>query len=274
MSLYEEDRARLRRQVSKQAIALAMQGRWQEVVVVNKTLLENFPDDIDTYNRLGRAYMELGDYAHAREAYEKAMNLDPYNTIAQKNLGRLSLLGGSTIAQEGRLQKVEPLQFIKEVGKAGVVNLLSLARPEFLAKLVTGAGVNLRIDGANLAVDTITGEYIGQVEPRHGQRLVKLIEGGNQYSAAIVSATTEGSVTVIIREIYQDPSLAGRLSFPPKESEPTHWAPVGDRMIRRELEYEESLPGESSYTIVGGEEGEETEVFLDDTSESDEENEE
>jgi hypothetical protein len=270
MSLHEEDKIRLRRQASKQAIALAMQGRWQEVVTANKTLLENFPDDIDAYNRLGRAYMELGDYAHAREAYEKAISFDPYNTIAQKNLGRLSLLSGSSTNREVQLQKVEPLQFIKEVGKAGVVNLLSLARPEVLAKLVTGAVVNLRIDGPKLAADTLTGEYIGQVEPRHGQRLIKLMEGGNQYSAAIVSATAEGNVTVIIREIYQDPSLTGRLSFPSKEAEPVHWTPAGDRMIRRELEYEESLPGESSYTIVGGEEGEETEVFLDETTEPEE----
>jgi hypothetical protein len=274
MSYHEEDKTRLRRQVSKQAIALAMQGRWQEVVTANKTLLENFPDDIDAYNRLGRAYMELGDYTHAREAYEKTISLDPYNAIAQKNLDRLSLLRGSAKKKQVQPQKVEPLQFIKEVGKAGVVTLVSLARPEVLAKLVTGAVVNLRIKGANLFVDNVAGENIGQVDPRHGQRLAKLMEGGNQYSAAIVSATTEGNVTVIIREIYQDPSLTGRLSFPPKEVEPAHWAPVGDRMIRRELEYEESLPGEPSYTIVGGEEGEETEVFLEETSESEEESEE
>ena len=274
MSYHEEDKARLRRQVSKQAIALAMQGRWQEVVTANKTLLENFPDDIDAYNRLGRAYMELGDYTHAREAYEKTISLDPYNTIAQKNLTRLSLLGGSSKKKQSQPQKVEPLQFIKEVGKAGVVNLVSLARPEILAKLVTGAVVNLRIEGANLVIDNVAGEYIGQVDPRHGQRLAKLMEGGNQYSATIVSATTEGNVTVIIRELYQDPSLVGRLSFPPKEAEPAHWTPVGDRMIRRELEYEESLPGEPSYTIVGGEEGEETEVFLEESPEAEEESEE
>jgi hypothetical protein len=78
----------------------------------------------------------------------------------------------------------------------------------------------------------------------------------------------------MIRETYQDPSLAGRLSFPQRETEPAHWTPVGDRMIRRELEYEESLPGESSYTIVGGEEGEEAEVFVEESTDNDEENEE
>jgi hypothetical protein len=274
MTYREEDKSRLKRQVSKHAVALAMQGRWQEVVVANKALLETFPDDIDAFNRLGRAYVELGEYALAKEAYESSIKLDPYNSIAQKNLNRLSLLNKSAGTAEARLQKVDPQTFIKEVGKAGVVNLISLARPEVLAKLVTGAALNLRIDGTNLMVDNGAGEYVGQVEPRHGLRLVKLTEGGNKYSAAVVSASAECPVSIIINETYQDPSQAGRLSFPQRDSEPTHWTPAGDRMIRRELEYEESLPGDASYTIVGGEEGEEPEVFVEESSESDEENEE
>ncbi len=274
MTYKEEDKSRLRRQVSKQAIALAMQGRWQEVVSANKTLLESFPDDIDAFNRLGRAYMELGEYALAKQAYESAIRLDPYNSIAEKNLNRLSLLRGSPATKEAKLQKVDPQTFIKEVGKAGVVSLVSLARPEVLAKLVTGEALKLRINGVNLLVDNAASQYVGQVDPRHGQRLVKLMEGGNKYTAAVVSATAEGNVSVIINETYQDPSQAGRLSFPQRDGEPSHWTPAGDRMIRRELEYEESLPGEASYTIVGGEEGEEPEVFVEETSDSDEEEEE
>jgi len=132
--------------------------------------------------------------------------------------------------------------------------------------------VNLKIDGPNLIVENGQGEYLGVVEPKHGQRLIKLIEGGNKYSAAIVSSTEE-AITVIIRETYQDPSQAGRLSFPSREVE-SHWPHVGDRIIRRELEYEESLTGEPSYTVIGAEEGEDTEIFLEESSEAEEEAEE
>jgi hypothetical protein len=274
MAYREEDKSRLRRQAGRQAIALAMQGRWAEVVAANKTLLDSFPDDIDAYNRLGRAYMELGDYPAARESYRKSIKLDPYNTIAQKNLTRLSLLKGSATPPDPSLQKVEPQQFIKEVGKAGVVSLVALSRPEVLAKLVTGAVLTLRVDGTSLLVDNGLGEYVGKVDPKHGQRLIKLTEGGNRYSAAVVSAAAEGNVTVIIREIYQDPSQTGRLSFPQRDTKPGLWNPTGDRMIRRELEYEESLPGEPSYTIVGGDEGEESEVFVEESADGDEDNEE
>jgi len=77
MTYREEDKSRLKRQVSKHAVALAMQGRWQEVVVANKALLETFPDDIDAFNRLGRAYVELGEYALARKHTQAPSNWTP-----------------------------------------------------------------------------------------------------------------------------------------------------------------------------------------------------
>ena len=136
MSYHEEERTRLRRQSSKKAIALAMQGRWREAVAANMRLLESFPNDVDAYNRLARAYMELGEYSLAKEAYERAIELDPYNTIARKNLSRLSHLGETSVGSEVGFDRVEPHQFIEEVGKAGVVNLCRLAPAEILAKTV------------------------------------------------------------------------------------------------------------------------------------------
>ncbi len=254
MSYLEGEQTRLRRQSSKLAVTLAMEGRWREAVAANKSLIDNFPNDVDAHNRLGRAYMELGEYSLAREAYEKAMELDPYNIIAKRNLQRLSRLGDTVVTLGDSFQKVAPQQFIEEVGKAGVVNLHRLAPPEILAKTVDGSTVKLRADGPSLVAENSFGEYLGQVEPKHGQRLIKMIEGGNKYTAAIVSSTEE-AVTVIIKEVYQDPSQAGRLSFPPKgmESVRTYVGDrLGDRIIRRKLEYEEALPEESGYAIVGG----------------------
>ncbi len=269
MSYQEVERTRIRRQSSKQAIALAMQGQWREAVAANKSLLESFPNDADAYNRLGRAYMELGEYSLAREAYERAIELDPYNTIAQKNLNRLSHLGETAASSEGGFHKVEPQHFIEEVGRAGVVNLCYLAPPGILAKTVAGGRANLKIDGTSLVVENKHGEYLGQVEPKHGQRLIKLMGGGNKYTATIISSTEE-AVTVIIREVYQDLSQAGRLSFPPKGSE-SFRPNVGDRIIRRELESEEALLGEPSYTIIGGElDGEEAELLSEESPDDDE----
>jgi hypothetical protein len=231
MAYQEEEQVRLRRQRSKQAIALAMQGRWREAVSANQEIIASFPHDVDAYNRLGRAYIELGDYAQAKEAYQRTIEFDPYNIIAQKNLRRLPYLGEGGSAGSDR---AEPQQFIEETGKAGVVSLYRLAPPELLARMAAGNKVYLKRDGPGLNVTNARSDYLGQVEPRHAQRLIKLMEGGNQYTAAIVSAA-EDRVLVIIREVYQDPSQAGLLSFPPRGGESLR-PYLSDKMLRRELE--------------------------------------
>ncbi len=271
MSYKEEDKAKLKRQSGRQSIALAIEGKWREAIDANKAIIENFPNDVNAYNRLGRAYTELGDYAQARSAYEKAIEIDAYNSIAKKNLSRLSLLGEAGTGHEGH--KIEPQQFIEEVGKAGVVNLTHVASAEVLAKMVAGEAVVLKVDGANLAVQNDNGERLGQVGSKTGQRLVKLMEGGNKYTAAIVSVSEE-SVTVIIREVFQDPSQAGKFSFSPRESEglrPYVSGWLGERIVRREIEEEKSTEGRS-FIIVGGEEAEaDQEILVDEPGEDTEE---
>ena len=216
--------------------------------------------------------MELGDYSLARAAYEKAIELDPYNNIARKNLSRLSRLGETVVSPEGGVHKIEPQQFIEEVGKAGVVSLYRLAPPQILARMVAGERLNLKVDGSSLLVENDRGEYLGQVGSKHGQRLVKLMEGGNQYAAAIVSAAEE-AVTVIIREVFQHPSQAGRLSFSPRGTEgfrtyTSGW--LGERIIRRELE-DEKAPEGTSFIIVGGEEIEaDTEILVEESGDDEE----
>ncbi len=243
MAYQEEEQVRLRRQRSKYAIALAMQGRWREAVAANEEIIRSFPNDVDAYNRLGRAYIELGEYSQAKEAYGRAIELDSYNVIAQKNLRRLSYLGEAVVGSEADSDRAEPQHFIEETGKAGVVDLYHLAPREILARMVAGDRVYLKIDGSGLTVENGRGEYLGQVEPKHGQRLIKLMAGGNQYTAAIVSST-EDRVAVIIREVYQDPSQAGQLSFPSKGVEGLR-PYLSDKMLRRELEYMEALAEES-----------------------------
>lgn len=250
MPYQEEEQVGQRWRRSRQAVALAMEGRWREAVSANQSLIENFPSDVNAYNRLGRAYMELGEYSQAEEAYRRAMEHDPYNVIAKKNLERLSHLGRAAVSSQGDSDKVEPQQFVEETGKAGLVKLYHLATPEIVAKMGAGDKVYLKVDGSNLIAENAQGEYLGRVDLGHEQRLLKLMGGGNKYSAAIVSSM-EGIVNIIVREVYQDSSQAGRPSFPAKEFKSPR--PYVTDKVRREIEEYEEREEELGYTIVGGE---------------------
>jgi hypothetical protein len=249
MTREDEKLLRFKQQRSKDAIDLAMQAHWQEAVDVNKEIIESFPEDVDTFNRLGRAYMELGHYAQAKEAYRRSVKLDPYNAIANRNLRRLNDLK-ETVKAVVETDKVEPQQFIEEIGKAGVVALNDLAPKEKRALTVAGDKAVIKINGSSLAVENGRGEYLGKVEPKHAQRLIRLMLGGNKYSAVVVKSTAE-RMTVMVRETYQHPSQAGKLSFPPRGMEEFR-SYVGDKLLKLEPEDEEE--NESGYTIIGGDE--------------------
>jgi tetratricopeptide (TPR) repeat protein len=266
MTPNDEKLARYKEQRSKEAIDLAMQARWQEAVDVNRELIESFPDDVETYNRLGRAYMELGKFAKAKEAYRKTVKLEPYNAIANRNLRRLNDLK-ETDKTEVETEKFEPEQFIEEIGKAGVVTLVDLAQKEKRALTVAGDKANIKLNGSYLTVENGRGEYLGKVEPKQAIRLIRLILGGNKYSAVVVKSAADG-MTIMVRETYQHPSQAGKLSFPPKGME--EFRTFGtDRLIKAASEEED----DSGYTIIGGDEvevlPEEAEVD-DDTGNDDE----
>ena len=248
MTYHEEEQVKLKRQSSKHAITLAMEGRWREAAATNLSIIDNFPNDVDAHNRLGRAYMELGEYAQAKDSYTRALELDPYNAIAKKNVERLARLGEQTPVLENEARTIDPHHFIEEVGKAGVVTLSNLASPQIQARMVAGDQVYLKINGASLTVENSRGEYLGEVDYKYAQRLIKLMEGGNKYSAAIVSSS-DNVITVIIREIYQHPSQAERLSFPRRMTdEPRSY--VSDRMLKRQPEREGTVAEEFGYTII------------------------
>lgn len=247
MAYSKEELARIRRRGSERAIALAIQGRWREAIAVNENLIKNFTNNVDAYNRLGRAHMELGEYPEARQAYGRALELDPYNVIARKNLKRLQHLGEFRVAGGDSDQRVEPQGFIKETGKAGVLALCRLAPVTVLASVVAGDEVNLKEEGSALVVKTRRDAYLGQVDPKHSKRLIGLINGGNRYNARVVSIT-EDAVSIIIRETYQHPDQLGQLSFPPKGFERTR-PPVGDRLLHYERAYEEA-DEEPGYSII------------------------
>jgi tetratricopeptide (TPR) repeat protein len=204
---------RQRRQLAETAIAHATRGDWEAAVEANKQLLESGPDT-DAYNRLGKALAELGRDAEALEAYEAALARDATNRIAERNVARLRVLvtAKSGKRDNGKPEKASAASFIEEMGKTGHARLINVAPARQLAPLSPGDAVELSLDG-ELLMATVGGVQLGQVEPRVGARLAKLMKGGNRYEAAI-TVLDRDEVRIIIREVFAHPDNFGKVSFP------------------------------------------------------------
>ncbi len=235
-ALPSEDRSRQRRVKAEQAIGLAMKNRWDEAVQVNREILELFPSDVDAFNRLGKALMELGKYAEARDAYTRAAKLDPANGIAVKNLQRLAKVadGGAATPSSTAL---DPRLFIEESGKTAVTQLTDVKRGEAVTKLTAGDHLQLEVRGKQIIVTDLAGNHIGRIEPKLEQDLLRLFGLGNKYAAFVTSAT-EQTVNVIVRETQRSAQMGNRPSFRP--SAPAEVRPYArEGLLRYELEEEE-----------------------------------
>lgn len=203
-----EERTRLKKQMSDQAVKLAISSRWMEAANVNREFLKTFGEDAETFNRLGKALSELGQVTEARDSYSKSLNLEPTNTIARRNLDRLA---GMQDTSEATPSQLDTRLFVEETGTAGVAKLQA-TDPAVAATLDGGDLVDLQVQGNAVNVLTVNGDYVGMLEPKIGLRLSKMMAAGNQYTGAIVSA--EGTLRVMLRETFKHPSMIGKVSFP------------------------------------------------------------
>ncbi len=279
-----------RSQYVDEAIQMAIAGRWEEAADLNKFILEKFGPDEETLNRIGKALTELGKLKEAKESYEKTLQLNPLNLIAQKNRAKLDVL----VQTKGELRsgpaKVDLNLFVEEMGKTVSTTLEDVADPDVHNKVAPGDIAELRIEGDTIVAESVRGVRLGLIEPRLARRLIKFMQGGNRYLAA-VTAAEPGSVRLIIRETYQDPKFVGKPSFPVRRQRAAaEFRPYAkESLLARDLEFpietEEEEGDEDEEGAVGGQriddlddgggaaEDEETIDFSEDADEDDKDDE-
>lgn len=232
---------RQKRQLADQAIAQASAAEWAESAATNRKILELGPD-AEAENRLAKGLWELGELKTAREHYQTALALDPTNRIAERNIDRLKVLmvaaGEQTVpAQAG--SKAPVSIFVEETGKTGFAFLTDLADPRQLAQVNPGDAVELTPEGNRLIAHS-NGVRIGVVEPRVAARLLKLIADGNKYAAGVTSLGDK-DVRIILREIFQDPTNYGKVSFPTAAKSTDLRPYTKGTLVREEMDLEEDL---------------------------------
>ena len=124
--------------------------------------------------------------------------------------------------------------------------------------MAPGDAVELQPSGDGLAVESLEGQYLGEIEPKLGQRLAKLIQGGNRYAVAVTSVQ-EQILVIMIKETYQHRSQHDTISFPNKQPSGGIYSYLGSPPLPADIDMEEEeIELERPPIIDWDEEGEAT----------------
>ncbi len=232
-----------------QAIQTALKGDWDTAILLNKKILKENPNDIETLNRLGLACMVVGKIKDAKTAYQKALSIDNQNPIALKNVKRLTNLHktiGKTLPETPLMSQHITTMFLEENGKTKVIELVNVAEPKVISHLMTGEGVMLHVKRLKIFVLDSQKQYIGMLPGDIGKRLIKLLKGGNTYEACI-KAVVNHRVAIFIKETKQASRFKNQPSFP--STDKTKMTITGKSYVpseKEEKDQEELLDGTDS----------------------------
>lgn len=207
--------------LAQEAISAALCGNWKRAVDVNKLILNKTPDDVDCYNRLARAYAEVGNLQKARSMCQKVLKLDPFNNIALKSLVKWK---GLKKGDTNSAAPSTPQTFLEEPGKTKIVSLLYLGSTNILAKLDAADEVKLDTHSHRVAITTMDNKYIGRLPDDLSARIRNLVKCGNLYQSFIKSVSTN-EVKVFIREVLRVKKMADIASFPSEKIDYVSFTP-------------------------------------------------
>jgi hypothetical protein len=225
-----------RSQYAEDAVQLAIAGKWDEAVKLNRFIIDNFGADEEAQNRLGKALSELGKLKEAKSAYEAALKLNPMNSIAKKNAARINALLHQKEGLKVGGSKVDLNLFVEEMGKTVITTVDAPPSADISSKVAAGDVAELKIEGDGIVAETSRGVRIGALEAKLARRLIKFMRGGNRYQAG-VTAVDGNTVKLIVRETYQDPHFAGKPSFPMRRKREVEFRPyTKESLLTREVE--------------------------------------
>jgi tetratricopeptide (TPR) repeat protein len=226
------------RDLAQEAISYALAGKWQKAVEVNLKIISGNHKDTEAMNRLSRAYAELGKLQKARKIAQEVLILDPFNTIASKSLEKWK---GLKKRDALAAPPSPPETFLEEPGKTKIVSLIHLGGQKILAELDAADEVKLDTHSHRVAVNTISGKYIGRLPDDLSARIKKLTNMGNEYQA-FIKCTDKTDTKIFLKEIKRAPKLSDTPSFPAEKIDYISFTPpelVHKKEERIEIEPEE-----------------------------------
>lgn len=138
----KDDLISQRRRMQTEAVNHALRGEWDKAIEINEEMYRRDNQDVETLNRLAKAYFESGDVDAAKRSYQRVLELNELNPIAKRALAAIDRAGAVLKQQR---EYVDMRNFVIETGKS-ILTTIHVDLPEPVS-LLPGEVVYLRIPG-------------------------------------------------------------------------------------------------------------------------------
>lgn len=237
----------------QEAIDAALNNNWDNALRLNQELVEKYPSDVETINRLARALAEIGKFGQSKKFYQKVLHIDPYNSIAQKNLKRLSAVKKGYLKTNQTTTNIKGDTFLEESGKTETSTLEDTAMPSVLAGLRTGDRVNMTPHRNNITIITANGQRVGRIEDSLAKNIAQNLRAGSRFEAFIKSTSLHNApvgkgnstVEIFIREIHR----SRKITSSPFSSKSSSFTPYVREGALNLLSNQAPVPTEADDTI-------------------------
>lgn len=199
-------------QLEKQAIDNAVNGQWNKAINFNKAIIKIDKKNVETYLRLGFAYLQINKIKKAKKYYLQALKLQPNNNLIKKNLERIKILESKKLTHL-KTFPLDPLLFIDIPGKTKTVSLVNCGPKSVLAKLTIGQRVFLVSKKRKIEIRTEDKEYVGCLPDDLSKRLAIFIKNGGLFSVYIKETSLKNTI-VLLKEEKKGGRMLKFVTFP------------------------------------------------------------
>ncbi len=189
--------------LTQEAIQEAVNGNWERAKKINENILKKSPNDINTLNRLARAFAELGEIEKAQKYSQKVLKIDPKNSIAINCIKKWKSFKKGVINTKKKVTNGRI--FLEIPGKTKIIKLVNLGDIKTLAKLDCGDEVVMVFHPHSVSVTTPDSKYIGRLPDDLAIKFIKQAKDGFSYEAFLKSAQID-SITIFVKEQIVSPN--------------------------------------------------------------------
>lgn len=199
--------------LEQQAIEAAINSEWKKAIELNSAIVKQDSHNIDSYLRLGYAYLQQNNLKGAQRIYKKALRIQPKNILALEHLEKIQILESKNKSKSASTVQYAPDLFLEVPGKTRTIQLVNLGKKEDLAGLSIGQEVILKEKKRRLEVRTHNNEYIGSLPDDISKRLLYFMKEKSIYKTYVKDIDLS-EVVVFIKETVKGNKVKNFPSFP------------------------------------------------------------